>query len=387
MEDVIDIERPIDGKSVLDGFAAKDLERWSLLRAIRCVVKQRYLDGVEAEIDSELRKRREKTAAITRGFLMPAAIPIGIQLRSMRERGQSFQSRALDTSTGAGGIPTILDVSNFIDLLRTKMVVQQMGATFLPETVGNLDIPRRSGATTGYWVADNNPPTASNQTIDEVSFTPQTVAAYTDISRKFYLQSSVAAEQLMQGDLAAVLGRAVETAALNGLGSSNQPLGIMQDSSIATIALGTNGGVPTFADVVSMEDAVAANNADIGSLGYVTNAKVRSLLKRTLRSSVSGSRNVWEGTDNALVGEVNLYPAMATNAIPSNLTKGTATGVCSAAIFGNWNDLVVALWGSLDILVNPYGNAAGNVRISGFLDCDIHVRHEESFLKITDILA
>ena len=59
----------------------------------------------------------------------------------------------------------ILDVGNFIDLLRTKQVISAMGATFLPESVGNLDLPRRTAAATGYWVADSNAATASAQAI------------------------------------------------------------------------------------------------------------------------------------------------------------------------------------------------------------------------------
>ena len=40
--------------------------------------------------------------------------------------------------------------------------------------------------------------------------------------------------------------------------------------------------------------------------------------------------------------------------VPSNLTKGSASGTCSAVIYGDWSSLIVAQWGSpLDILVNP----------------------------------
>jgi len=58
--------------------------------------------------------------------------------------------------------------------------------------------------------------------------------------------------------------------------------------------------------------------------------------------------------------------AMVTNVVPSNLTKGTANGICSAAIFGNWQDLLISLWGGLDLTVDPYtGGTAGTVRVVG----------------------
>jgi hypothetical protein len=38
--------------------------------------------------------------------------------------------------------------------------------------------------------------------------------------------------------------------------------------------------------------------------------------------------------------------------------------VCSAAIFGDFTQIIYALWGGLDTLVDPYtGGTAGNVRI------------------------
>ena len=76
--------------------------------------------------------------------------------------------------------------------------------------------------------------------------------------------------------------------------------------------------------------------------------------------------------------------------VPSNLTKGSASGTCSAIIYGNWADLVVAQWGSpLDILVNPYGSsyAAGNAEIRAMSSLDIGVRHNESFAAMTDALT
>jgi len=42
------------------------------------------------------------------------------------------------------------------------------------------------------------------------------------------------------------------------------------------------------------------------------------------------------------------------NQVPSTLTKGDAVGVCSAIIYGNWADLIIAQWGMLDIIVDPY---------------------------------
>ena len=82
------------------------------------------------------------------------------------------------------------------------------------------------------------------------------------------------------------------------------------------------------------------------------------------------------------------YNVFSTTNSPDNLTKGTASGTCSALTFGNFNDLIIGEWGSLDISVDPYTNAAkGGTRIIGLYDVDIGVRHAESFAAIKDITS
>ena len=45
---------------------------------------------------------------------------------------------------------------------------------------------------------------------------------------------------------------------------------------------------------------------------------------------------------------------MVSNNVPSNLTKGSSSGVCSALIYGNFSDLLIGLFGDSEILVDPY---------------------------------
>jgi len=67
------------------------------------------------------------------------------------------------------------------------------------------------------------------------------------------------------------------------------------------------------------------------------------------------------------------------------IDKGTGTNL-KGAIFGNWADLIVAQWGGIDLLVDPYSfSSSGNVRIAAFADLDFGVRHAESFVVSTDI--
>jgi HK97 family phage major capsid protein len=212
---------------------------------------------------------------------------------------------------------------------------------------------------------------------------PKTGAAKTQISRRLLLQSSMDIEALVRNDLASAIGLGIENMAINGTGASNQPTGILATSGIGSVAGGTNGAAPTWANMIDLETSVAVANAAVGNLSYLSNAKVRGKLKQTFKNATYGELPVWEKD-----GSMNGYTAHMTNAVPSNLTKGTASGVCSAIAFGNWADLLIGLWGGLELQVDPYSSGdTGAVIVRAFQDFDVAVRNAVSFAAMKDALT
>jgi HK97 family phage major capsid protein len=187
----------------------------------------------------------------------------------------------------------------------------------------------------------------------------------------------------MMKDLADKIAEGIDLAAIAGDGTGNAPTGVLNVSGIGDVAIGANGGPVTWDSVVDLESAVAAANADTGRPGYLTNSPVRGAAKKIFIDAGSGQR-IWDSrTPQA---PLNGYRAIVSNQVPSDLDKGTSTGVCSALIFGNWADLLIGMWGGLDLLVNPYSlDTTGAVRITAFQDVDINVRHPQSFAAIQDI--
>jgi HK97 family phage major capsid protein len=196
------------------------------------------------------------------------------------------------------------------------------------------------------------------------------------------LQTSPGVEDLLRQTMAANLAVALDAAAIAGPGTGNQPTGILSTSGIGSVAGGTNGGALTYSNVADLQGQVADVNAEMGgSMAFVSNTKVRRAAAKLLDSQNRplGLPTIFQG-----------LPTAFSNVVPSNLTKGTASGICSALVYGNWSDLLIGLWSELDVLVNPFESTAytkGNVQVRAMMTCDIAVRHPASFAAILDILA
>jgi HK97 family phage major capsid protein len=165
--------------------------------------------------------------------------------------------------------------------------------------------------------------------------------------------------------------------------TASQPRGIIYTSGIGSVAGGTNGAAPDWSDIVALEREVAVDNADMGSLAYLSNPKVTAKLKTTKMDTGSGRFVLDPASAN-----LNGYRYEHTTQVPSTLTKGSSSGVCSAIIFGNFNDAIYGLWSGLDVLTDPYtGGTAGTLRIIALQDFDFAVRHAQSFAVMLDALT
>ncbi len=348
------------------GMTDEQTDNFSIVRAVNALVTGNWNDaGFEREMSDEMASKLGKRA---QGFY----IPTDVLMRDMNV-----------TTATAGGhtVATDLLSGSFIDMLRNKMATVGLGATMMNDLVGNIAIPRQTGGATSYWVAESGAITESQPAFDQVSMSPKTVGSMSDISRKMLLQSSLDVESFVRNDLATSLALAIDSAAINGSGTSNQPTGVLNTTGIGSVVGGTNGAAPDWADIVDLESAVAVDNADMGALGYLTNASVRGKLLQTEKASGT-AQYVWSD-NNTLRG----YGATVSNQVPSNGTKGTGSNL-SSMLFGNWNDLIIGTWGGIDINVDTStGSASGTVRVVALQDVDIAVRHAESFAAMTDIIT
>ena len=349
-----------------------ECRNFSIIEAAKGIASGRGLAGRELEVNQELETRNGKR---TQGFYVP---------------NNGWSSRAYVAGTASAGgnlVATDLLADNFIEALRNRTVVGELGATMLPGLVGDVAIPKRTGDNSVTWFGADNSDAISESTgtIGQVTMSPKTVGAYTKFSHLMRLQSTPEIEQVIRSGFVSILANAIDEAALNGSGSSSQPTGILNTSGIGSVAGGTNGLAPTLDHVIDLKKAVSIDNADTANAAYVTNSKVEAVLSKLKDGNSAYHLSPYAGE----IGKQQIASRRfeVTNAIPSNLSKGSGSNL-SAILYGNFRDLYIGMWGALEILVDPYSDfSKGTTAVRAIQSIDINVAHAESFAARKDAIA
>ena len=348
--EVIGSERALEAQDV--GLTEKEVKRFSLVRAIHALANptdRRAQEAARFEFDCS-DAASEQYGRAAQGIMLPAEV-----LRNWKRDLNSADEAALFTDDFRGG--------DFIDVLRNASSVMQAGARMLGGLSGDVKIPKKTAAASATWIAtEGGVSTESEMTVGQVSMTPKTLGAFTDITRQLLIQSSLDVEALVRDDLAQAIALAIDLAGLEGSGSSGQPTGILNTSGVNTVTAfaGVN---PTFAEVVTLETAVAEDNALLGNLAYIMPAAMYGALKTTEKASGTAQFVVEPG------GTINGYRGIVSN-------QGTAGNL----YFGNFSDLLVGMFGGLDIVVDPYtASTSGTIRVVALQSIDVAVRHAVSF--------
>jgi HK97 family phage major capsid protein len=280
---------------------------------------------------------------------------MGVGRRDMTVAGVSGSQYLVSTDNQPG---------NFIDLLRNDSVVLSMGATRLTGLVGNITIPKMTAGGTAYWLADENTQiTESQATIGQLSLSPKNVAALTEISHQLMSQSSPDVETMVMNDLAQVLALAIDVAAIRGTGNTGQPQGIVGTSGVGTF---DTDSTDSFGDVVGAQVDVMAANALRDGCAYVADPASAALLMSRSRFANTDTP-VWSGS--LLGGTMAGFPCRATNQMSAN-----------TMLFGLWPSVVVAEWGQLELMVNPYSDfTRGLSAVRAWYAIDTGMRYPAAF--------
>ncbi|WP_310613741.1 phage major capsid protein [Limnohabitans sp.] len=384
--------------SLGDGLDMTDREKrnYSLIRAVQALTNGNWqAAGFEREVSQALAKRMGKAEA--NSFFMPTDLPFAPDEKHARTYSEVMgkkQTRAAyqvgTASQGGNLVATNLMADNFIEVLRNASVTAQLGARYLTDLTGNVDIPRQNGAANLSWVGESTAGSESEATFDKVSLKPKTITAWSLISRLMMLQSSPAIEMLARADLLAQCALGIDLAAMSGSGAGGQPTGIVNQSGVSSIIGGANGANLSFDHIIQMYSGPRLANAPQANLGFAINSKAFGYLS-TLKATTG--QYLWMpqgGIAQAPGDTLRGYPYAVSNQLRSALSKGTSTGQCSELIYGNWLELLIGMWGVMEIAVNPYDSTGfknGDVVLRVMQTCDIGVRHGASFAVMTDALT
>ena len=138
-------------------------------------------------------------------------------------------------------------------------------------------------------------------------------------------------------------------------------------------------------DFVDLKKEVSVDNADLPNCAFVTNAKVEGAISKLKDSNGDYILSPYGSELGAQ--QILSRRFEVTNNIPSNLSKGSGSNL-SAIVYGNFNDLLIGMWGGLEILVDPCTDfSKGTTGVRALQSIDIAVRHAESFAAMKDAIA
>lgn len=343
-------------KEVAPILTPKEAKNYSISKAIRAMLGDHQVDAkFEQEVSDECAKRLGKSA---RGMMVPHEVIL----------------RAFTTGNGNGAGLTSTEhlANNFIDALRSKMILDKLGVMILDGLNGSVDIPKLTGTMTAYHLGETDSNTASNPTVGNVSLSSKTIAGYCDITRKLLNQSSPAADMIVENDLTATIARGMQDAFFNGAGTSGKPTGLFSAISGSEFTV-TVPGAPTWAELCAAIGALDLYEGN-DNLKWVAAPQVFARLRAIKRDTYAAG---WMA--EILGGQKYIAD------IPCFTTSALSDGY---AVVGDFSNAIIGMWGALDLTVDPYAlSTTGGLRIVGLQDYDVAIRHTEGFAFSNDLSA
>ena len=294
------------------------MSNFSLIKAINDVVNNRNINEDALNViemgATEMRKS---------GLSYSGQIQLPVE-----ERGDAVAA----TVATDGKEIVATDKLNILSPLMGKSILAEAGATFLTGLVGNISIPNYTGSTCG-WKGELEAADNGKGTFGSVELSPKRLTAYIDISKQFLTQDSVGAEEMLRADIVnSLVAKLEQTIFGDAAGDNTKPAGIFNSAEVVA---------PSYQGVCEAEAAVTDYS---GEKRFVMSPTAKSAFKQaTISGTKSDLRLLLED------GEVDGYPVSDS----SNVVSG-------GYAFGDFSELVVAQWGGIDIVVDPYTLATKN---------------------------
>lgn len=346
---------------------------FDLGKVVRCMGKVRPIDGLEREVIDQF-------AADTRDFRPDTSGP-GVLIPHtvfLRDPGvKSFVLTSLETaakrdaryipkleaakrayevgSTLSGHWHEQLDENIFAAALVAQARVMSKCTVLSEELVQDLATIRETNTVSTYWSTEKSTraesatlPTYSNRTFQwhQINARANVYQRTLDQSRAFFGRLMDA----MRRDLPRGINRSIIG---GGTAIANDPTGILDFSGLDTVAIGTNGGQPTYQHLTALIGTVEGNNAtNPDGWCFAMNAAIKQNIYGQGKFS---KRDIEIIQRQGMMETINGYEVVTDNNIPANLTKGTSTDA-TAIIFGDFSNIEIAPFSGIEMVVDPWNN-------------------------------
>lgn len=369
-----DMPAKSEGRRTFDETELREVkQRYSIHRAILALADpQTYAKdaGFEREISDEIAKQTGRDA---QGIYLPNFC-----------RDVTPPNFVVGDSNGSKFVATDLLASEYIEPLVAKMRLREAGMRVITGLRGDIAIPK-GGLSTGGWISENGTANATVSTLGQVTGTPHTASAYTDISRKLLIQSSISAQAYTTESIDRAIRYLLETAGYAGTGADAQPTGIINAAGVNEVSF--TPGAPTLAKLVEMWTAIESADAGSESMAWIAQPAVQGLLRQTLDHLAVEEAGTGT-TINVGTGRYLLEQLRGEAFCEGYRFLNTTLAPAKKLIFGDFSQLVLALWSGTDITVDPYSlSTKGALRIVALQDCDYLIRHVKAFAVGKTVLS
>jgi len=312
---------------------------------------------------------------------------LGGKEEQLKQLDRMLKTQTLGSDSAGGYLVAEQLSSEYIEDLRDKPKLLQHGARMITGLKGGtFKMPKKTGTSTVYHVAEGTAPTASSLTFGQEVMTPHRAKSLVRLSNDLEMMSNLDVQAIIKDDINSNFALDLDDMGLRGTGSSNEPLGIANQPTGLNLVSASAGAITlallnNFFEYIEQDKALMED----GNFAYGFNPRTIAVVRKftgSVNTEYLFRPETWAMPKPTILG----YPYFVTSQIPNNITVG-GTANCAEVYFGNWKELIYGVWGGLELQAFNQVNLAGTdaaamldeVWVYCVLRYDCMVRHAESF--------
>lgn len=348
---------------------------YSLGKALRESAEGK-LTGLEAEMAQEARSEMSQLgSSATMGELQIPASLLRQADDILQKRAGVYGVDSTQSNVDAAVTTVGTDVLTLVGALRANSLLNRVGATELQGFTGDIKLPSLP-TDAANEPAEGDALTATTGAFAAQTLTPQRIGQQMTVTRQAFFQTSGNMMDVIAADFGRSIANVKDKIALNaihGVGGATSLAGGTGTVVKGTDAADNDLAATTAANVRDLWATITANGAENNTRFVAHPTIVAHLMSLANVSSVDAlvKDGRMLGYDLLTSGSVPSIDAGAVYA--SQLIDGAEDVALGAAAgwdalkflyFGDWSDMFHAMWGGLDVTVDPYTlRTNGNIKI------------------------